>query len=101
MQFEQIIVLAQKNGWKPRSNSDPWVLIFDQGGGQINVWYTKMTVGVYLKNTPQSKRKQGVYHKAMNSKKLRKLFENTPKRGYRQLKYKPSNKKFNLPPLHT
>lgn len=95
----QIARLAKKYGWKQRSNTDPWVLIFDQGGGQINVWFTKMTVGTFLRVKGWTDYKRGVYHRGVGKKELVSLLQITPKNGSRESTYKPSNKPFKLPKI--
>lgn len=99
MNQEKIIKLATQQGWKLRSHTDPWVLIFDQGGSQINVWYTKMTVGVFVRVKGWTDYKKGVYHRSVNEKSLKNIFKSTSKTGYRESTYKPANKPFKLPKL--
>ena len=99
MNQDQIIKLASQRGWKLRNNPDPYVLIFDQGGGQINVWFTKMTVGIFLRIKNWTDYKRGVYHRKVIEKELKNIFKKTSKVGQRETTYKTTNTKFNLPPI--
>lgn len=99
MNTKEIVELAQQNGWTLRKNPDQYVLIFDCNGSQINVWYTKMTVGVFLRVKGWTDFKRGVYHRFVNKKKLKAIFKNTSKNGVRETTYKPTNKPFRLPSI--
>ena len=89
MEIEQIIKLANQFGWKLRDHSDPYVLIFDGQLTQINVWHTKMTVGVIKKLNRKTE-----YFRFCTKRKLKNIFKNTEM----QKEFKRTG--FNLPPIN-
>ncbi len=101
MQQNKIIKLANQNGWKLRKHTDPWVLIFDKGGTQINVWFTKMTVGVLSSNYSSSNQryKSGKYYKHCSESELIKIFKQSQQTVQKKEVAVRKPKKFNLPPI--
>lgn len=75
---QKIREIARQNGWVEEKAKDPTLLIFnrlcDRTHQQVNVWFTRMTVGTYLKHPKQGKTQ--LFRKYVDMDMLEKIFQN-------------------------
>lgn len=78
MDVKEIRKLAKSMGWIEEETKDKTLLIFNRLQEnihqQINIWFTRMTVGTCLKHPKKGKTQ--LFRKNVDDKLLRKIFEN-------------------------
>lgn len=78
IELRDIRKIAKQFGWIEEEAKDPTVLIFNRMKGkthqQINVWFTKMTVGTSL-NHP-TKGKTQLFRRHVGKGELKEIFDN-------------------------